>query len=247
MTEEPLPTPVKRSARRIHIRRRLFALIGLLSLVSVSIGLYAAILLKEANTKLTKNNDQGRLLVEAVDQARTAQVYFKKQVQEWKDILLRGSDKAIYERHFTAFQMEIRAVRESMQTLKALMDQLMVSVEPADKFLELHEQLNRRYDEALKTYDPSDPASCFRVDRMVQGIDRDPTDRLDDLVDFIRDKSQEGLRTREAFTKTKIERDRLFLQGITALIVCSLLIAVFFGLTLLWDLRKTARSNRQDT
>src|SRR5512135_706839 len=49
---------------------------------------------------------------------RLMQLDFKKQVQEWKDTLLRGSDPASLEKYWGNFQAQERQVQETAQTLR---------------------------------------------------------------------------------------------------------------------------------
>ena len=49
----------------------------------------------------------------------TTQVAFKKQVQEWKDTLLRGDDPARLEKYWAGFKKEEQNVRSSIEMLRA--------------------------------------------------------------------------------------------------------------------------------
>src|SRR5947209_394036 len=52
---------------------------------------------------------EAQQLTKAVDLTRSAQVNFKKQVQEWKDMLLRGNDPESFKRYSQAFGDSERA------------------------------------------------------------------------------------------------------------------------------------------
>ena len=124
----------------------------------------------------------------ASDLSRKAQVDFKKQVQEWKDTLLRGQDPEMFEKHQRGFEEKSTAVRKSLAALKTMVAELGVSPAMVEEALAEHEALDRKYAEALKSYKPSDASSAFTVDKMVRGIDRGATDRIDLIVKAVQDK-----------------------------------------------------------
>src|SRR5579863_4068148 len=60
--------------------------------------------------------------VQDADLSRVMQVTFKKQVQEWKDTLLRGHDPAALKKYSGAFHQESDAIREIAGRLKSSID-----------------------------------------------------------------------------------------------------------------------------
>ena len=115
-------------------------------------------------------------------QARKMQVEFKKQVQEWKDILLRGfnpDDLATYTRQF----------REESDLVNALGAELAASTSDdgvrseVAQFLREHADLNRGYDAALASFVAAGAEDPRVPDLAVRGQDRPPTDRIDGIVD----------------------------------------------------------------
>ena len=117
-------------------------------------------------------------------QARKMQVEFKKQVQEWKDILLRGSNPDDLATYTKNFHTQIAAVDNLNQQLvtsttdPGIRDQLVA-------FQREHQALDAAYEAALAPFvadggrDPSVP------DRAVRGQDRPPTDRVDRIVTLV--------------------------------------------------------------
>ncbi len=115
------------------------------------------------------------------DLARTVQVTFKKQVQEWKDLLIRGKDPRAFQKHSEGFDAQRRAVREKADELASQVTdpaarQLAVS------FVVAHANLATRYDDARRAF-AADPArEATAADRMVAGIDREATGLVDQIV-----------------------------------------------------------------
>ena len=115
--------------------------------------------------------------------ALTAQVHFKKQVQEWKNILLRGGEVELRARYVAQFEQEEATTRAYLEQLVGLLQPNPEARAEAEQFLAAHGRLGREYRAALAVYQPEEAAPQLRVDRQVRGIDREPTDLLDRLVE----------------------------------------------------------------
>lgn len=94
----------------ISIRRRVIISMGILTVLIMVIGLYGLVAILDSNQRLHKSVLEGQSMANAIDTARLSQVHFKKQVQEWKNILLRGNDKELFDKHLLAFNEEDRKV-----------------------------------------------------------------------------------------------------------------------------------------
>ncbi len=113
-------------------------------------------------------------------EARLMQVAFKKQVQEWKNILLRGHDAKDRAKYIDAFLVERRVVGAYVDTLSTI-------TEPAARatvarFAGERHALDSAYDVGLKVFVASNGSKPFAVDSLLRGKDRPPTDRIDTLV-----------------------------------------------------------------
>ncbi|MGC0151270.1 methyl-accepting chemotaxis protein [Chromobacterium vaccinii] len=107
-----------------------------------------------------------------------ANLHFKIQVQDWKDVLLRGNDAADYAAYLAAFERESREVDLRLdQTAAALRDSDQSSA-AVDAIRAEHGRLNARYRAALADFRGDDRLSGQRLDRQVRGMDRGMTARL---------------------------------------------------------------------
>ena len=114
------------------------------------------------------------------DLARVTQVDFKKQVQEWKDVLLRGhnpDDLAKYSKQF--HEAEAKVQEDSAALGKQLQDPAAIRL--LAEFVARHDALGKKYQEAYDTYVAG--GSDFKAaDKIVRGMDRQPTNLFDQVV-----------------------------------------------------------------
>jgi methyl-accepting chemotaxis protein-1 (serine sensor receptor) len=108
-----------------------------------------------------------------------ATIAFKQQVQEWKDVLLRGRDPAALERFWKGFE---KSEREAIGSAReALASTPHENVRTAlEKFIALHKAAGEGYRKGLETFKAAnfDPSAG---DQAVTGIDQEPTQVLLDV------------------------------------------------------------------
>jgi methyl-accepting chemotaxis protein len=173
----------------VKIAVRLGALGGffLAALLLVGVGGWHA--LKDAGERSDLAMRQADTLTDAIDTARAAQVEFKIQVQEWKNILLRGNEPAKLDKYTAAFQKSAATTRTELQKVSTLLAKLALSTPLIDDALAEHATLGRNYLQALQKYDSANADSAHVVDALVMGMDRAPTKKIDDIVEFIQKQS----------------------------------------------------------
>jgi methyl-accepting chemotaxis protein len=118
--------------------------------------------------------------VTQAQQVRVLQVTLKKQVQAWKDILIRGKDDAA----LAKYDKEFHTLGAQVQSVSAEMDGRIADPEARsglDDFSKQHEVLDSQYESALAAYKVSRDSSA--ADAAVKGKDRAPTDSLDKVVE----------------------------------------------------------------
>jgi methyl-accepting chemotaxis protein len=175
---------------KIGVRLALLGAFFMLALLTVGYQGWSAIdLIKSSNAHSMQRSVD---LTEAVDTARSAQVEFKIQVQEWKNILVRGHDPAQLDKYSKAFVKSGQATNAELQKLSALLGRLKLQTPLVDEAIGMHQELGKNYVGALKQFDSANPDSYKIVDKAVAGMDRAPTKKIDEIVDFIDSQSKKN-------------------------------------------------------
>lgn len=178
------------TAPRLRARRSLAPLAALLGVVLVAtavIGLFGQYYGEKSFRAEARRIDA---LVDALDTARRAQVNFKVQVQEWKNILLRGDTGADLDRFRDAFRQRGERVAQLLGRLEAEPPDGLPGSAAAD-LAAAHRDLRARYETALAAgLAPGDGVvgDPRAVDRAVRGADRALDEALDAYADRIRDR-----------------------------------------------------------
>lgn len=124
--------------------------------------------------------------LDGLDQLYKAQIHFKKQVQEWKNVLLRGgNDRDSYTKYLRMFFAEENKFIVHLSAAVPLISNLRVPhdvLSALDGIGREHADLGSRYRLALESFDVDNAQSYKIVDSMVRGIDREPTDKIDQLL-----------------------------------------------------------------
>jgi methyl-accepting chemotaxis protein len=104
------------------------------------------------------------------------EINFKKQVQEWKDTLLRGKKPEALDKHWTAFQQREGEVRSVAETLsRSIADA--EAAQLVAQFVTAHKSMGDAYRRGLQEFKDHDFDSAVG-DKAVAGIDRAPTELL---------------------------------------------------------------------
>jgi methyl-accepting chemotaxis protein len=187
--------------------------------------------LSASNAKSAAAMVQSATLADAIDTARGAQVEFKIQVQEWKNILVRGSDPAQLEKYTAAFKKSGETTQAELKEVNTLLAKLGLRTPVVDEALRLHAELGKNYLSALEKYDSTNADSYKIVDGLVKGMDREPTKKIDEIVKFIQTQSKALM---AQMNKDNAEAQR----AATMLIAITVLVTVVIGaLTMMWIIR----------
>ncbi|MBE0506824.1 MAG: methyl-accepting chemotaxis protein [Marinospirillum sp.] len=112
---------------------------------------------------------------------------FKTQVQEWKNVLIRGSDPDQLEKYWTRFQ-------EREASIQSQLDELMLRIEKPEakalmsEFKQAHQTMGRAYRDGFEAF-ISSGFDSNAGDAAVQGIDREPARLIESATTAVREDS----------------------------------------------------------
>ncbi len=188
------------STRRfsLGIRGRILLLFGLCIAVLLSASAYgfwqyaASVDVFVTNVKTSQANAVDVLVIET---------NFKKQVQEWKDTLLRGKKVEALDKHWAAFQQRESDVRSAAERMKAgVADK--EAAQLIGQFAAAHKEMGEAYRRGLATFKDRGFDSAAG-DAAVAGIDRAPTELLGKAKErFIAVADQEAKQASEGARQT---------------------------------------------
>jgi len=145
----------------------LFAICTLLVIATAAFGFWRFSASLEAFDRDVMSRQTNAIDVEAIE------INFKKQVQEWKDTLLRGKKPEALDKHWTAFQQREGEVRTIADTLsRSIADT--EAAQLVAQFLTAHKTMGDAYRRGLQEFKDHDFDSAAG-DKAVAGIDRAPT------------------------------------------------------------------------
>ncbi|MGY1411261.1 methyl-accepting chemotaxis protein [Luteimonas sp. A611] len=113
---------------------------------------------------------------------KTVEIDFRTQIQEWKNVLLRGSDPERLEEYMARFEASEKDVKTHAREAMARLPEG-ASHQAMDAFIATHAQMGEAYREALVAFSASgyDPIAG---DAAVAGMDRAPGQKLAELSDL---------------------------------------------------------------
>jgi methyl-accepting chemotaxis protein len=174
---------MKELFKNMKIGGKLAVLVGLMSLLLVATGVYLLHGISDTNKRLTTNLDLAKTYSRTAGDADDTEFAFRQQVQDWKDLLLRGNDPASFTKYHDAFIKDAEDVQARGKELKTAMAKLGLDTAKLDEFLGIHKALGEKYLEGLKSYGSGDMKGVHAVDGIVKGIDHQPKQLIDEIAE----------------------------------------------------------------
>ena len=219
----------------LKISARLALLGAFFFLALVIVGLRGWSALDAASARSAHAMQRAVALTEAIDTARSAQVEFKIQVQEWKNILLRGGDASAFQRYREAFVASGAQTRKELKQLQVLMTGLQLDTAAVEQAVQAHDALGVAYLAALQQYDGARADSAQAVDALVKGKDREPTRQIDAIVAAI------GKQSHSLMAQMKEQDDAAHRSATFAMLFTVLATLLIGSVTVWWLVRSITR------
>ncbi len=167
-------------------------LVALLLLAIVSLGI--------RNVHYLSNKSHAGLEMVSTEVAvanaiEAAHLHFKIQVQEWKNILLRGSDQNSYKKYFAQFYRESQIVQNQLKITLQLLDKIHLSTIEAEQLKTQHNTLTNQYIAILQRVKLSEPSDGYQIDQQVIGSDRAVSEKMVDLTHSIESHFYQQIKT----------------------------------------------------
>jgi methyl-accepting chemotaxis protein len=143
-----------------------------------------------------------------------AHSHFKTQVQEWKNILIRGGDTAAFDKYLAQFTAEEKEVQALLTTAIAAMKERGIATSDIEQLLADHREMGGKYREALKFYFPEDKAAAQAVDRLVKGMDRATGAGMEKVVAHVEQLSAERMAAQSVSAQASYEKARNAFAGL---------------------------------
>ena len=142
---------------------------------------------------------------------------FKTQVQEWKNVLLRGSDKAQLDKYWSQFEAQERKVQDSLGKLSELAADDRTLSGQIDTLRREHQTLGVNYRKGRDAFIAAGGDAAVG-DKAVSGIDRNTTQQLEALADQLHKQSLEQASLINASAERTITYGTLLMLGASVVI-----------------------------
>ncbi len=130
-------------------------------------------LVRDVTTSLVRNFDRVKRVAEI-------QITFKSEVQEWKNILLRGADKEQKAKYVSALEKTHEELQRQVELLKA--DVSADDAQLVNAFDAAEENLLAKYREAMAKFLADESFNAAAADAHVKGLDRKVVEPLHELT-----------------------------------------------------------------
>ncbi|MGJ0489396.1 methyl-accepting chemotaxis protein [Methylobacter sp.] len=209
--------------KNLSIRLKLHGAFLLMLAVLAVLGYYAFERMDSYSEEISRSNEQANKIANL---SLEATVLFKKQVQEWKNMLIRGHVQKDYDKYSSQFEDMRQQTQSTVKQLRRLAEGYPEIVKAADQFLVEHDRLTELYHAAIPLLFRDEAGLGYRdVDIKVRGIDRPPTDAIQHIAELAqRLKIQTAKTTDQSIAQFKQETATIGLALLILLI--SLYVAV---------------------
>lgn len=171
--------------------------------------------------------------VDVLIDIETAHVDFKIQVQEWKNILIRGNDSARYDKYLKQFGDRESSVQRYLKEALEKSRALGFDATAIEALIRDHALLGEKYRESLNEYNKSDRLAGQKVDKLVSGVDRAASKGMTELAKL----TEENFTSLIKQTRTGLsETVQTSISNYSTYVIVFILIVVGTALAIFYDI-----------
>lgn len=153
----------------IYLSKAFLTFIAILMMLATAGGYQLSRIFSQVDQSAAHRSVQ---LLDIEERLDDAAIGLGRQVQEWKDMLLRANDKLRYDSHQKAFRESSIGVQYALLEAKAAMRDIGMDTADIDDLIVEHKSLLSEYLIAHSKLKPSMRESSSHVDMQIVGIDR---------------------------------------------------------------------------
>lgn len=146
--------------------------------------------------------DRLEAIVQAEMTARQALVTIRRNAQDWKNLLLRGSDAQVKQTMQARFDSQAASYAMQLRNLRKQLHALGESTSRMDILDHEQIQLFSKYRQALAIHGVNSLEAAFQADREVQGADVKTLRTLEEAIEALTTKNREQFQTVRQLLKT---------------------------------------------
>ncbi|MCE3251850.1 MAG: chemotaxis protein [Cellvibrio sp.] len=167
----------------LSLKSKILLLCVLIVLGLSMLGLTAYMQIRSFNMVVDDTATHSQRRSDILVEIESAAITFKTQVQEWKNILIRGNDAEQFTKYVDGFIEAETAVQKHLAAALALQKEEGMAMDAIVLLQKEHTQLGKDYRDALKSFDQENPNAGKIVDKLVSGMDRETSRQMQELAD----------------------------------------------------------------
>lgn len=219
--------------RNLSLKLKIIVLSALIVAGLLGLGLAAITQMQAYNAIVDESLIKIQRRSDVLANVEEASVSFRMQVQEWKNILLRGNDEALYDRYYQNFIEQEKAVQEHIQSGIRLQKEDNRDYADFEELLDEHREMGTNYRDALKTFDPADPETGKKVDNLVAGMDRAASQHMLELAETMSTNFANFIKETDSHVEALYSeslQEMVIIIAVALLIILTLMVLIFYDL-----------------
>jgi len=222
--------------KKISLKAKILFLGLLVTLALLLLGWSSINKFSEFHDSVEYDFNQVSQNIEILSDITNAHVLFKIQVQEWKNVLIRGNDENQFKKYSTRFQEN----SDKVQALLANAIEKSIAINKSVKKLEAvkveHANLKTAYVSALKNFDNQDKLTGKKVDKSVSGVDRPASKGMTELAEAAEKDFRTIINETTVSMETQFDNTK---SSLTIFVVIGSIVVLSVMAVIFYDLFKT--------